>query len=100
MCFDIFLSRYIRDNLGDFIIYHNHYTLLDVFIISNQYHIYYEIQNQAFLDYSIYTNIYLETNIKNKFKNDEFINYVKKFYSNVYTAYIIFNIYIYFIFCA
>ena len=77
---DIFLDRYIRKNEKNLILYHKHYTLLDVFIISNVYNIYYKLQQMSdpFINTDIYTDEYLQANIKNNFKNDEFIKYVEE----------------------
>ena len=77
---NIFLDRYTRNNNSNIILDYNHYTLFDVFIISNKYHIYYHMQqmSQPLFDFSIYTDNYLETNINNKFKEDKFIKYIKK----------------------
>ena len=71
---DVFLNRHLTYTENNMTIYHRYYTLLDVFIVSNEYNMYKKYQLITQLKYStVYTDEYFEKN-----KDGTFIDYIKK----------------------
>ena len=71
---NIFLKRYIVQNETNSIINYKHFTLFDVFIISNEYDTYYSMQTMKLptVNFSIYDDKYYRDK-----KNETFLTYVK-----------------------
>ena len=77
---DIFLNRYMINNTSNLILPYDTYTLLDMFIISNEFHNYYYLQSNTpyyFTPYNMNTDIYTQEYYDNKTDN-KFIKFINE----------------------